>query len=70
MKAFFASWGLAAGLLVPSAIVLVAVELLHAVPSAPTPRLLLVRRVLMVVGGVLLVAVAVAIVARFHYLRT
>lgn len=70
MKPFLASWGLAVALLVPTVLVLITAELLHGVPAAPSPRLVMVRRVLLGVGIVLLVLVAAAILARFLELRT
>lgn len=71
MKSFLASWVLAVALLVPTVGTLVAAEVINAIagPSAST-RLLRVRRVLVVVGVVLVALVAAVIVARFEYLRT
>lgn len=69
MKALVTNWALAVGLLVPAAAVLIVVELLNVAPGLASPRLLRARRVLLVIGVVLLVLVAAVILGRFHYLR-
>lgn len=70
MKALFASWTLAVCLIVPTVVVLVTVELLYAIPGVDSARLVRIRRALLVLGVILLTLVAIAVLARFHYLRT
>lgn len=70
MKALVSSWVLGVALVAPTAVVLAAVELLHAVPAFSSPRLARTRRALTILSVVLLALTAAAILARFHYLRT
>lgn len=70
MKALVSSWVLGVALVVPTAVILVTVELLHAVPAFSSPRLARTRRVLTILIVILLAVMAAVILARFHYLRT
>lgn len=70
MKTFVSSWVLAVVLIVPTALTLITVELLNSVPARASHNLVRTRRALMAIGIILLIAVALVVIARFHYLRT
>lgn len=69
MKALATNVALTVALLVPTALVLAALEFVQTVPNRTSRRVIVIRRVLFVVGILLLVALGVLIAIRFVELR-
>lgn len=69
MRTLVQNAGLAATLIVPSAIVLIALEFLYVVPRPASRRVVLLRRFLIALAVILLAALGLLILARFKELR-
>jgi hypothetical protein len=69
MKSLVQNVALTAALIVPCAIVLVALEIAQVVPGKATRRVVIVRGVLLGLSVVLLALLGVLIIARFIELR-
>jgi hypothetical protein len=70
MKHLVQNPALAAALIAPCAIFLIALELVHVVPKGSSRTLVVVRRTLWVLSAISLVALGILIFARFVELRT